>query len=56
VLAARLESSGPPPAPGVGLRALTWGIHHPNETATILAGALGLAAILAVVTRRKPRA
>lgn len=55
VVQARLVGGEAPPAPGVALRSVTWAVHHPSETATAFAAATLAAAVLAVVTRRKPR-
>jgi hypothetical protein len=52
---ARLEGSLGPPRPGLALRAVTWAVHHPRETAAagaVLTIAFG---VLAVTTRRRPR-
>jgi hypothetical protein len=56
VVHARLEGGDAPPQPGVALRAVTWGVHHPSTAAMAFAAATLLGAVLAVVTRRKPRA
>lgn len=56
VVRARLEGSDAPPEPGLSLRAVTWAVHHPSTSATAFGAATLLAAVLAVVTRRKPRA
>ncbi|MBX3202292.1 MAG: hypothetical protein KF894_29455 [Labilithrix sp.] len=55
VVAARLEGSSPPPAAGLALRGATWAVHHPRPTA-LGAGALAATlAVVALVTRRRPR-
>lgn len=51
-----LEGSTPPPHPGLALSAVTWGIHHPRETATTAAVLTLLGGVLAITTRRRPRA
>lgn len=51
----RLEGGGAPPEPGLSLRAVTWGVHHPSTTACAFGAATLLSAVLAVVMRRKPR-
>jgi hypothetical protein len=52
---ARLDGARPPPAPGLLLGAATWAVHHPRDVALGVAViAVGLA-ILAIVTRRRPR-
>jgi hypothetical protein len=56
VVHARLEGGDAPPQPGLALGAVTWAVHHPNNTASAFAAALVLGAVLAIVTRRKPRA
>lgn len=55
VRATRLEATDAPPAPGVALRAVTWAVHHPRPTAATFAGAVALFALVALVTRRRPR-
>ncbi len=55
VAAARLEGSSPPPAPGIGLGAITWAVHHPRSVAAAAAGFIVLMAILALWRRRRPR-
>jgi hypothetical protein len=52
---ARLTGSLAPPRPGLGLRAVTWGVHHPRGTATGGGVAIAILAVLAVVLRRRPR-
>lgn len=55
VVQARLVGGDAPPAPGIALRSVTWAVHHPSETASSFAAATLAAAVLAVITRRKPR-
>lgn len=55
VMRARLEGGGPPPRPGVALRAVTWAVHNPRPTALAFGVTTVLAGVLAVATRRKPR-
>lgn len=56
VVHARLEGGDAPPRPGVALRAVTWAVHNPRPTALAFGAATVLAGVIAVVTRRKPRA
>lgn len=55
VAAASLEGSLPPPKPGLVLGSVEWAVHHPRDSAGYGAGFVVFAAVLAVVTRRKPR-
>lgn len=56
VVQTRLVGGDAPPQPGLALRAVTWAVHHPSTTATAFGAVTLLGAVLAVVTRRKPRA
>lgn len=53
---ARLERSGPPPHPSMALSAVTFCVHHPRETAGVVATLTTAFGVLAIVTRRRPRA
>jgi hypothetical protein len=55
VAGARLEGSRPPPRPGLGLRSVTWAVHHPRPAGLGAVVVVLLAGILAVATRRRPR-
>lgn len=55
VATARLEGSASAPRPGIALRAASWAVHHPRETAIGGGGLVVATALLAVVTRRRPR-
>lgn len=55
VASARLDGSGPPPPPGLGLRGATWAVHHPRPFAVGAGLVVIVLGILAVVTRRRPR-
>lgn len=55
VAAARLAGDAPPPAPGIGLRATTWAIHHSRPTLAWGAALTICLAALAIVMRRRPR-
>jgi len=55
VAGAHLSSDSPPPAPGILLGAVTWAVHHPRpftEGAGVLAG---IAVVLALLCRPRPR-
>jgi hypothetical protein len=56
VVRTRLVGGDAPPQPGIALSAVTWAVHHPSTTATAFGAAVLLGAVLAVATRRKPRA
>lgn len=56
VVQTRLVGGDAPPKPGVALRAVTWAVHHPSNTASAFAAVTLIGAALAVATRRKPRA
>jgi len=56
VVRARLEGGDVPPRPGILLGAVTWAVHHPSTTATAFAAVVLLGAVVAIATRRKPRA
>jgi hypothetical protein len=51
----RFTPGAPPPAPGAALSAVTWAVHHPGRTATTAGVLATAAAVLALVTRRRPR-
>lgn len=55
VVRATLVGSTAPPAPGIALRGVTWGVHHPRPAAYFAAILLTIATILAIVVRRRPR-
>jgi hypothetical protein len=55
VLTARLDGSSTPPRPGLGLRGVTWAVHHPRPTALGGGVIVLLAGILAIAARRRPR-
>jgi hypothetical protein len=56
VVQTRLVGGDAPPRPGLALQAVTWAVHHPSTTATTFAVVTLLGAVLAIATRRKPRA
>ena len=56
VVQTRLVGGDAPPQPGLALSTVTWAVHHPSTTATALAAVTLLGAVLAIATRRKPRA
>lgn len=56
VVQTRLVGGDAPPEPGIALSALTWAVHHPSTTATAFGAVTVLGALLAIATRRKPRA
>ncbi|MCL2723913.1 MAG: hypothetical protein FWD69_05690 [Polyangiaceae bacterium] len=56
VAAAELRGSAPPPPPGFALEAIAWFVHHARRTAIVCGVAMAVAGLLAIVTRRKPRA
>lgn len=56
VVEARLVGGDAPPQPGLALATVTWAVHHPSTTATAFAAVTVLGAVLAIATRRKPRA
>lgn len=54
---ARLEGAlGAPPRPGLGLTVTMAAVHHPRVAAGFVVGLAALGAMLAVATRRRPRA
>ncbi len=53
--AARFEGSAAPPSPGLALGALTWAVHHPATTVLWGGVFVFLLAVVAVLTRRRPR-
>lgn len=55
VVAAELVASKAPPPPGLVLRSVTWGIHHPGPVATGGSVAIVVLACAALAFRRKPR-
>ena len=56
VVRTRLVGGDAPPQPGLALSTVTWAVHHPSTTATTFAVVTLLGALLAIATRRKPRA
>ena len=56
VVRTRLVGGDAPPQPGLALSTVTWAVHHPSTTATGFAAVVVLGAVLAITTRRKPRA
>lgn len=52
---ARLVGSLEPPPPKLGLRAVTWAVHHPQPTALGAAALLVVGAVAFVAFRRRPR-
>ena len=56
VVRTRLVGGDAPPKPGLALSTVTWAVHHPSTTATAFAVVTLLGAVLAIATRRKPRA
>jgi hypothetical protein len=56
VVQTRLVDGDAPPEPGLALQAVTWAVHHPSTTATGFAVVTLVGAMLAIATRRKPRA
>jgi hypothetical protein len=56
VVQTRLVGGDAPPPPGLALSTVTWAVHHPSTTATTFAVVTLLGAVLAIATRRKPRA
>jgi hypothetical protein len=56
VVRTRLVGGDAPPQPGIALRTVTWAVHHPSTTATAFGATVLLGAVIAVATRRKPRA
>jgi len=53
--AARVEGDTPPPRAGLLLDGVTWAVHHPTEAAAWSASLTAAAAVVALITRRKPR-
>jgi hypothetical protein len=56
VVRTRLVGGDALPQPGLALSTVTWAVHHPSTTATAFAAVVVLGAVLAITTRRKPRA
>lgn len=52
---ASLEGSDAPPAPGIVVGSVTWAVHHPSRAALGGAFLVAVLAVVAVMTRRKPR-
>jgi hypothetical protein len=55
IAGAHLEGSLPPPSPGWGLAAVTWGVHHPTTAVAWGAALVFVLGVFAVVSRRRPR-
>jgi hypothetical protein len=55
VRAASLEGAMGPPAPGIVLGAVTWGVHHPQSAVTWGAALVVALGVIAVISRRRPR-
>lgn len=53
--AARFEGGSAPPSPGLGLGAVTWAVHHPAATVQWGGAFVFFLAVVAVLTRRRPR-
>ena len=55
VEATRVVGDRAPPPPGFALAAVTYGVHHPNESAMSALGFVVALGVLVVATRRRPR-